>query len=145
ELGTTIEAHRKAALLTGISIIALAYWLILGRRQSGDGVFFGVFRSVNVIAWLVAILGFGSKCLNFQNRFLNYANEAVLQFYILHQTIILGIGFFVVRWGIGIPAKFVVIGLSSFVSIMLTYHFVIRPINALRFLFGMKRLGGGIS
>jgi glucans biosynthesis protein C len=138
QLTITMEACRKAALVAGISIVALAYWLILGRGQSGEGVFFTVLRSINVIVWLVAILGYGSRYLNFQNGCLRYANEAVLPFYILHQTVILGIGFFVVQWKIGIPAKFLIIALSSFTSIMVTYQLVIRPINAVRLLFGMK-------
>jgi hypothetical protein len=95
-------------------------------------------RSVNVIAWLVAILGYGSKFLNFENGFLKYANEAVLPFYILHQTVILGIGFFVVRWNIGIGVKFLIIALSSLVLIVATYDLVIKRVNTLRFMFGMK-------
>jgi hypothetical protein len=137
-LRATIEDYRSAGLAIGISVTTFAYWLTLAKGQSGDGVFFAILRSVNVIAWLVAILGYGSKFLNFENGFLKYANEAVLPFYILHQTVILGIGFFVVRWNIGIGVKFLIIALSSLVLIVATYDLVIKRVNTLRFMFGMK-------
>jgi len=38
--------------------------------------------------------------LTMRTRTLDYANEAVLPFYILHQTVILAVGFIVLQWGI---------------------------------------------
>lgn len=92
----------------------------------------------NAWLWSVSIFGFGMKRLNFQNKFLTYANEAVLPFYILHQTVLLCVGYFVVRWDIPDAVKFVLIFLSSFVSIMAVYEFLIRRWNVMRVLFGMK-------
>lgn len=92
----------------------------------------------NAWLWSVAIFGFGMKRLNFQNKFLTYANEAVLPFYILHQTVLLCVGFFVVRWNIPVAVKFTVISLSSFILIMAIYEFLIRRWNVMRVLFGMK-------
>lgn len=88
--------------------------------------------------WSLLILGFGMQNLNFSKPFLAYANEAVLPFYILHQTVLLGVGYFVVRWPIPDLAKFLVISSSSFVLVMLIYEFLIRRFNIMRFLFGMK-------
>ncbi len=39
-----------------------------------------------VWSWLLALFCFGMAHLNFTNPYLKYANEAVLPFYILHQT-----------------------------------------------------------
>jgi glucan biosynthesis protein C len=69
---------------------------------------------------------------------LKYANEAVLPFYILHQTVLLCVGYFVTRWQIADSLKLMIIGISSFSFIMITYEFLIRQNNVLRFLFGMK-------
>ena len=87
---------------------------------------------------MLAILGLGSRFLNRNNRFLSYANEAVLPFYILHQTIIITIGFYVVQWNVGIGLKYLTISTTSFVAIMLIYELLVRQINVLRFLFGMR-------
>jgi peptidoglycan/LPS O-acetylase OafA/YrhL len=95
-------------------------------------------QSLNTWCWLLAILGLGSRFLNRNNRFLSYANEAVLPFYILHQTVIISIGFFVVQWSIGIPLKYLIISTSSFAAIMAIYELLVRRFNALRFLFGMR-------
>jgi hypothetical protein len=84
-----------------------------------------------------AILGFGSLFLNFGNKFLRYTNEAVLPFYILHQTIILIIGFYVVQWDMGVAVKYGVITSISFIAIMAIYELLTRRVNVLRFMFGM--------
>ena len=90
--------------------------------------------------WLLTVLGFGMQYLNFNTPILKYANEAVLPFYILHQTVIVILSYFIVGWAIPDWLKFVIILLASFVVTMLTYEYLIRRINVLRFLFGMKLL-----
>jgi glucan biosynthesis protein C len=59
-------------------------------------------------------MGYVSKYLITNTPFLKYANEAVLPFYILHQTVLLLIGYFVLQWTIPDPAKWPVIAVSSF-------------------------------
>lgn len=93
-----------------------------------------------VWSWLLAVLGFGMKHLNFTNPFLKYANEAALPFYILHQTVVVSLGFFVVQWAIPDLLKYVIILFVSFAVIMGLYEFGVRRFNVMRFLFGMKLL-----
>lgn len=88
--------------------------------------------------WVLALFGLGMRYLTTAPAFLLYANEAVLPFYILHQTVLLSIGYYVTRWSIPDPAKFAVISLSSFAAIAVLYAYVIRRVNLLRVLFGMK-------
>jgi peptidoglycan/LPS O-acetylase OafA/YrhL len=93
-------------------------------------------------AWslVFAFLGSGMQRLNYSTPALKYANEAVLPFYILHQSVLLTIGFLVVQWQIPDLAKWLIIVAASFTVIMGLYELLIRRINLLRFLFGMKRL-----
>ena len=91
-------------------------------------------------SWVLAILGFGMKHLNFNRPILSYANEAVLPFYILHHPVLLCVGYFVVQWAIPAAVKFAIIDASSFVIIMALYEFVVRRFNVMRVLFGMKLL-----
>lgn len=95
-------------------------------------------QSVNTWAWIFAILALASKYLTGTNRFLKYANEAILPFYILHQTVIIVIGFYVVQWNSGIGLKYLVISSTSFITIMAIYELLVRRFNMLRFLFGMR-------
>ena len=78
--------------------------------------------------------------MNFATARLKYANEAVLPFYILHQTVLLCVGYFVVQWAIPDLLKWAIILLVSFPIIMLLYEFLVRRFNLMRFLFGMKPL-----
>jgi len=88
--------------------------------------------------WLLAILGFAFPHLNHNKPFLKYANEAVLPFYILHQTVILSVAYLVVQWSISDLLKFTAILIFSFAISMVLYESLVRRFNPLRFLFGMK-------
>ena len=78
------------------------------------------------------------KYLNTSTSFVRYANEAVLPFYILHQTVLLCVGYIVVQWAIPDFLKWLIILLTSFGIIMALYEFLVRRFNVLRVLFGMK-------
>jgi glucans biosynthesis protein C len=95
-------------------------------------------RCFRVLFWIIAIVGFGEKYLDFNNRFLAYANEAVMPFYILHQFVLLLIGYRVVQWHVNALIKYVVIASLSFAAIMGVYEIVIKRFKMTRFLFGMK-------
>jgi len=139
-----LEKNRILALVIAVlvNILLLAgqflpfHFAFLGKTL---GFFIGEFlRAFDSWLWVAAILGFGSKCLNFNNKILKYANEAVMPFYILHQTVILAIGFYVTNRNMGILTKYLVICISSFITIMAIYELIIRRARPLRFLFGMK-------
>ena len=100
--------------------------------------FFQFLRSINDFAWTVFFLSIGIKFFNSAAKKLKYLNEAVLPFYILHQTMILLIGFYVVQLSVPIFVKFLIITSSSFLVIGIIYEFLIRRIKPLRFLFGMR-------
>ncbi len=60
-----------------------------------------------------------------------------MPFYILHQTVIISIGYYVVQWTAGVGIKYLVISSTSLVTIMVIYE-IVRRVNVLRFLFGMR-------
>jgi glucans biosynthesis protein C len=90
--------------------------------------------------WILTLLGFGMKHLNVNSRMLSYANEAVLPFYMLHQPVLLIVGYFVVQLSLPVGMKYMLIVLLSFPIIMLVYEYVVRRVNVLRFFFGLKPL-----
>ncbi len=94
--------------------------------------------SITTWSSVVFILSLGRRVLNFSNKTLAYANEAVLPFYLFHQTIILCVGWFVIRWDMGILSKFLIIAVVSFPSIMVLYELLVRRSNIVRFFFGMR-------
>ncbi|SIQ48183.1 acyltransferase family protein [Pontibacter lucknowensis] len=90
--------------------------------------------------WLMVILGFAMQHLNLKHKFLAQANEMVYPFYILHQTVIVALGYYLLQadWSIGL--KFSVISLSTFIICFLLIKYLIMPLNWLRLPFGMKTI-----
>jgi peptidoglycan/LPS O-acetylase OafA/YrhL len=132
-----IERVRFFSLTLSLLLLAMGYSL----EMAGVSIYLPAmapFRGLNTWAWLLTFLGFASRHLNFNNRFLSYANEAVLPFYILHQTVIVVLGFFIRDWEWTILAKYLFLATVSFVIIMLLYEFLVRRVRVLRVLFGMK-------
>lgn len=136
-LGRVIEGQRIPALIGGISITTVGFYLVESGYVMPEWLW-ALLRAFNAWAWLVAICGFGGRHLNFSNRFLKYGNEAVLPFYILHQAVILAIGYYIVQLDMAMPAKLLIIAATSFLTIVAFYEVLIRRVNLLRFLFGMK-------
>jgi peptidoglycan/LPS O-acetylase OafA/YrhL len=87
---------------------------------------------------IVGLLGLCYRYVNRTNRVYGYATEAAYPFYILHQTVIVLLAYLVVQWGIGIPAKYTIIAVFSFLVTLAIYEVAVRRWGAVRFLFGMK-------
>ncbi|HEY0037235.1 MAG TPA: acyltransferase family protein [Longimicrobium sp.] len=142
-LWAAIERQRRRSLTVAfLSILLINYlrWNSL-EPNPADSVphtaYYGL-QALNAWCWVLAFLGFARRYLSFGNRFLAYANEGIYPFYILHQTVIVVIGFYVVQVDESILAKYLFV---STVSLLLTwgvYDLLVRPVPALRFLFGMK-------
>ena len=143
-LQEAITRNRYVALVAGIACFVLFLFLkdISGAepwlRYDARGMAMAALDGLNTWCWLLAILGFGVSRLIVSNRLLTYAGEAAYPFYILHQTIILVLAFYVVALDWSIAAKFTCILLLSFVTTFLVYELLVRRITGLRFLFGMK-------
>lgn len=144
ELARTMERNRIAGLMTGILSFIVGYVIYRATEQwpwLPRGLVLSPLRGVLCWSWLVAICGFASRYLRFTNDFLKYANEAVLPFYILHQTIILTVGYYVIRLDAPLWMEYLIIVIISFATVMAVYEFLIKRRNVLRVLFGMKTLG----
>jgi len=82
-------------------------------------VIFHILWSVGSLSAVLFVLGIGARFLNFNNDKLAYANDTVLPFYLFHQTIILCVGWFVIRWDMAMPLKLLIVVVVSFPLIML--------------------------
>jgi len=119
-----------------------------GEPKFGTTYYLVLFLVYGLCAWLwiLAVLGFGAHRLRFAKPALLYLNEGVLPFYVIHQSVLLTVGFVVVRWAIPDLAKWAVIAAGSLSACALIYEFTIRRFNVTRFLFGLKaRRRGGES
>ena len=97
----------------------------------------GVFYNFNRWLLTIAFLGLGHKFLNRSNRVLRYATEAAYPFYILHLPIDTLVALFIVRLEADVAVKYVLINLIT-IALTLGVYEIVKRVNLLRFLFGMK-------
>ena len=75
---------------------------------------------------------------NLVGRAICYANEAVLPFYVLHQTVMVIIGFYVLQWRMGVLCTYLTVSLGSLAATLFVYDLCIRRSMITRVLFGMS-------
>jgi glucans biosynthesis protein C len=136
-LKQTIAFHFSIAIITSIIYISWFMFELPTPGSFADNFFF-LIQTLNCWSWLLCIFYLADRYLTTSNRFLKYGSEASMPFYILHQPIIILLGYqiFDLSWPLWVKALFLVT--VSFAIIMVCYHYVIRRITILRFLFGIK-------
>ena len=92
-----------------------------------------------MVASVLMTVGYGYTYLNKNHRWLPRLNAAVYPFYILHQTVIVLLGYYVLtRTTIGVYPGFLVISFTTLFICAALYWLVIRPFRLLRLFFGVK-------
>ncbi|GAP98216.1 acyltransferase family protein [Leptolyngbya sp. NIES-2104] len=141
--GDAIDKHLGIA--SGLAILCMALFLglwqsdlIPDRAYSVNYVLYQCFRGCNSWFWVLMVLGLGRKFLNVNSKLLSYANEAAYPVYLLHQTVLVTIAFYVVRWNADVMTKFLIISTASIIATIALYEVFIRRFNGARFLFGLK-------
>ncbi|MEW6735709.1 MAG: acyltransferase family protein [Acidobacteriota bacterium] len=88
--------------------------------------------------WVISIVGYGRQYLCFNHPLLKYSNEAIYPFYILHQTVIVVVGYYVIKWASNPWVKYAVVATLSFIISVGIYELLVKQFNVTRFLFGLK-------
>ena len=112
--------------------------LISAETSPVVGTVYLVFNNFFIWMWLLAALGYGRRWLSFNHPFLRYATEAVYPFYILHQTVIIIIGYHLAYANWSLWLKFPLVAAATFLICWAIFALGIRPWNPVRVLFGMK-------
>lgn len=142
----SLERNRRTSfLLAFASIIIINYlrWNNPGTEIPNTGNYWRTYAHMSLFpltawCWIFTAIGYGKRYLNKRHSIQNYINEAVYPFYILHQTIIVIVVFYVIRANEPVLNKFLFTFITSFALVMCIYHLLIRPYAVTRFLFGMK-------
>jgi acyltransferase-like protein len=143
QLQNSIKKQRWVTLFLGL-ILSVTYLYLLfgvsspvfqGRNGNWGSTLLSFFSAWS---WVFAILGFGLQHLSFDHPLLRPANEGVLAFFIMHQTVLVGFGYYIMNWEIHDVLKWTLVFTISFVFIVALYSMIIRKFDLLRFLFGMK-------
>lgn len=140
ELCSSMLRFRLQNLIISVTSFAAYFGLFYLERLKG--IDFGLIdftRILAVISLILAAFGYARHYLNKPSPFLTYTNEAVYPYYVLQPTIIIVLSFIAVQWSVAWYLKFAFVVIASFTSTSLIYHFLIRPFNPVRVLFGMKK------
>lgn len=126
--------------ITLITTVLYIYWFIKGIPKNGTllSLCFTYLKVLNSWNWILFIFFLGDKYLTAPKKGLKYLSQASMPFYVIHQPIIVGLGFYLYRLSWNTPSKLLFISVVSFVIIMFLYHFVIQRVSILRVLFGLK-------
>ena len=142
-----IQKQGKIAFLAAmVCSLILVAWVLTGVLNTlgtapGYSVEYMLYQflySVTTWSWIVCILSVGMRFFNVSNKVIHYANEAVLPFYILHYPVLLITTFCVAQLDVGTIAAFLIVSTSSLMATLTLYELLIRRINAVRWLFGLK-------
>jgi hypothetical protein len=129
-----------------ISNVLLLYFI----KQSDDNMQFymnpeygfihlylSVLSAIISFCWVMFFVGLAAKELNFNHKFIQPANTAILPVYILHQTLIVVLGFYIIQLDTSIFVKYLIIVGTAIPSSVLLY-LVLKRFNSLKYLFGLK-------
>ena len=133
-----MAARRRLSLAGAIVVTAGLVWLLVSGTVPHDTPFDHVFANVLTWFWLLAFMGYGRAYLSFGNRLLAWARDASYPVYILHQTAIIIIAYFVVGQPWTPWTKYWVVLAGTLVGSVLTYQLLFRRVAILRLAFGIK-------
>jgi len=82
----------------------------------------------------------GMRYLDHTSKWLRYGREASYPFFFVHQPVILCIAFYAVQWQVDLTIKLLVVVIGSFATSLGLYELLVRRIDPVRALLGMKPL-----
>lgn len=145
-LWESIGTNRKYLLITAIAFLVPFYVFLFHLRElivlpwSFETVETAFDVTAIFVSWfsVIAVIAYGQHYLNRSHPWLSKINEGLYPFYILHQTVIIFLGYYICQLPWSIAAKFWSVSLLTLLACIVFYLLFIRPFNALRFVFGMK-------
>jgi hypothetical protein len=140
QLMEALQRNRRFAMSIGFLCLAGLYYFALNREVRGGSLAWlnVALRPVMAWSWVFGLIGYGKQYLNRSHRVLGYVNQAVYPFYILHQTVMVVLVYYITRFGDGIGMKYVFTIFGTFFFTVGIFHFFIKPYAVMRFMFGMK-------
>jgi peptidoglycan/LPS O-acetylase OafA/YrhL len=130
-----IRREWRRALAVGLAATGVLLAAVLGLFESTPVVLAGT--AVAGWCFVVALLGFARSRLTRSGPVLHYLRDSAFPVYLLHQPVIVFLGYAVVQLPFGIAAKFSLLLAGSIAITLGLYHFAVRPYGPMRFLAGM--------
>lgn len=140
-----LAAKRKLSLAIAAipaSILILFVWgptfEIFNEEAEWFFILYGLLKWTFIISFLFAIFGYAKALLNKSSRVLSYANESVYPLYILHQTVEIFFGYYIIQLELPLMIKFFALVVLTFGVSFLLYELIVKRVSFLRIFFGLK-------
>ena len=135
-----LTRQRRLYLVQTLAFTVLLFTLryILPPVEYLVDVAYGITEITIALSCGLTAIGYFKAYFNKENRFRKILNEAIYPFYLLHQPVLVVIGYIVLQWNISTGLQAILITLISLVVIYVLYWYVIRRWNPLRLIFGLK-------
>ncbi len=143
-LWVELAALRKSALAwaaaSGFCYVVLVrlFWGVDDVSTSAQWLIWAL-RNVYVWTTLCAILGWGFAYLNRPWRWLPWATQTVYPWYVLHQSLIVLLAYWLVPLKLGVAAEPLLVGGGTVLGCWIITAGLVQRFNGLRPLFGLKR------
>jgi hypothetical protein len=98
---------------------------------------FNIVIVANLWCWLLTMVGYAGRYLNRESKLLHYANNAVLPWYMLHQTFIILFAVWLVQFNLSVWLEIILLIVLTIIGCIFGYE-LIKRLKPLRFVFGMK-------
>jgi glucan biosynthesis protein C len=156
-VGQAFGRHWRAAMVLGGLLFVAGGGLYIAASAGGDpftgmdplAMAFRLVKSLDGLLWVVAVLGLAHDRLARPKRSPGpararsarlgaYLNDAVLPFYVLHETVVVVVAYFVLAWRLAPGVQYLLIGVASLLVTLLLYELGVRRSPVTRRLFGLK-------
>jgi len=143
--------HRERWRAGALALVALVplgpLSRVLAHPEPGvSWVAFWICSTVAGVGCIAFMLGVAARWRERSSTFLAWASEGSLAIYVLHQVAIVCLAAIVIREPWSIATKYGVLLAASLVATLACYQLLVRPVPALRRLFGMSPpTSGGLS
>lgn len=115
--------------LLSTAILAILYY----KFKYYDDLFVNFITWIGILSWMLI----GKKYFNFSNKFSQYMKNNSYLIYILHQSILVSVAYYVLRYTSNIFCQVTIIIFLSF-TLSLIFSYIIRKIPVVNKLFGVK-------
>lgn len=135
-----LNRDRRLYLFQTILFSVLLFSLprILGAPSIVQDYARGITEIVIALSCGLTAIGYFRKYCNKDHSYRKILNEAIYPFYLLHQPVLIVVGYFVLQWEVSHALQAFLITTLSLIVIIVCYWLVVRRFNLLRLVMGMK-------
>lgn len=146
-LWIALDRHRWSCV--SLASFSMAMFMLLtlsgATPETGDsGVFmlFQAFRGLNIWLALLALMALARRFLAAPHPLMTYGAGMAMPLYLVHQPLLVGLGWLVVPLKLAIPSKFAFLCGACLLLSIGVVEGLIRRVEMLRFCFGLSRRHG---